>query len=55
MNWILNHEQKVSTPEKPLDGNSVQEFPNTQVKFGAHVCCESHKAAELEEIQRRPF
>lgn len=48
--WALNLKKKVSVPEKPLDGNSVLVVPNTQVKYGACVCCDSHRAAELEEI-----
>lgn len=39
--------------ETPLDGNSVLIFPNSQVKFGACINCDSHRAADSEEIPSR--
>lgn len=42
----------MSSPEKPLDGNSVPVVLSTQVKFGARVSSDSHRAADLEETEQ---
>ena len=44
MSWVLTSQENGPIPGKPLDGDSALVFSNTQVKCGACVCSDSHKA-----------
>lgn len=44
----------MSVPEEPLDGSSVQVF-HRLMKFGACVCSDSHRTADLGESLEQVF